>query len=168
MTRSARPSRVESGFTLVEILIVVGIIALLAASALPVYKNALAKAHRTALVSEMNTLYKAFLSYHFDHNKFPADSGRSAFNRTTLDPLVSGGYFSNAANFNRKLRGRRIQTYFALDWRGRDSDFIVVAQSAMDPSMVFYVMHFEFWGLSGYDGVYLLKDGLFVRADEAI
>lgn len=168
MQQRVRSSTSERGFTLLELMIVVAIIALIAASALPVYNRALTKAHKTALMTDMNGLYTAFMSYRFDNNKFPADAGRGALNPTTLEPLVGGGYFSNVANLNRKLVGRRIQTYFAPDWSGRDSDFIVVARSSVDRNLIFYVMHYDFMGFFGYDGVYVLKDGNFVRADEAI
>jgi type II secretory pathway pseudopilin PulG len=149
-------------------MVVVAIIALIAASAFPVYNSAVEKAHKAALAADMNELYRAFMRYSFDQNRFPADSGAGALNTTTLDPLVSGGYFPPATTLNRKLVSRRIQFYFAPDWNGPNADFIVVARSQIDPSMVFYVMHYSLWDAFSYDGVYVLKDGVFVRADEAI
>jgi hypothetical protein len=119
-------------------------------------------------VADMNTLYKAFLSYRFDHDKFPTDSGAGALNTKTFEPLASGGYFTGAVGLDRKLLSGRAIFYFAPDWDGRDSDFILVAQSAIDRDMVVYVMSYDFGGWFGYDGVYVLKDGTFVRADQAI
>jgi prepilin-type N-terminal cleavage/methylation domain-containing protein len=158
----------EKGFTLLELMIVVAIMGLLAATALPVYRNALIKANKTALVADMNSLYKAFLSYRFDHDRFPSDSGAGALNTRTLEPLASGGYFTSATSLNRKLLNGRIQVYWAPDWDGHDADFVVVAQSAIDRNMVIYAMSYDFGGWIGYDGVYVLEDGTFVRADQAI
>jgi type II secretory pathway pseudopilin PulG len=149
-------------------MIVVAIIALLAASAFPLYNNAVAKAHKRALAADMNELYRALMRYSFDNNKFPADSGAGALNTTTLEPLVAAGYFPVATGFNRKLSQGHIQFYFAPDWRGQDADFLVVARSRIDPNMVFYAMHYSIFGFFTYDGVYVLKDGVFSRADEAI
>ena len=168
MSLNAPPWGREKGFTIIELMIVLVIMGLLAATAIPVYRNAVVKTKKAALVADMNTLYKAFLSYRFDHNKFPSDNGAGGFNTRTLDPLASGGYFTSAATLNRKLLNGRIQFYFAPDWDGGDSDFVLVAQSAIDRNMVFYVMSYDFGGWFGYDGVYVLKDGMFVKADQAI
>jgi prepilin-type N-terminal cleavage/methylation domain-containing protein len=66
----------QRGFTLLEILVVVAILALLAATAIPVYQNALDKSRRMALAADLNTLHTAFMRYYADHWKFPADVRR--------------------------------------------------------------------------------------------
>jgi len=141
----------------------VAIIALLAATAVPIYRNAMTRARLLALAADLTELHESMLRYHADHGGFPADTGAGALDTRTLDPLASGGYFASAASLNRKLKEGRILLYWAPDWSGRNSEFIAVARPADDPSTWVYVMHYAFGGLVSYDGVYVIEDGDLVR-----
>ncbi|HUC43150.1 MAG TPA: prepilin-type N-terminal cleavage/methylation domain-containing protein [Candidatus Sulfotelmatobacter sp.] len=153
------------GFTLIETLLCVAIIGLLAATAVPLYQGAVAKAQHAALIGDMYELYGAFMRYYVDHGSFPTDTGGSRFNVTTLEPLTSSGYFSSADGLKLKLLNNRLRTYVAPDANGPDADFLVIAVSKDDPNYWVYAMHYESAGLFVYDGVYILVDGNFVHAD---
>lgn len=157
----------ESGFTLLEVLIVVAIIGLLAATSIPVYRNALARAQRTALAANMTQLYSAFMRYNADHGRFPPDTGVGGLNVVTLAPLSTGGYFGSAKPLNGQLANGRLFLYWTPDWNGQDADFIAIGRSALDPNVLVYAMHYGFGGWFSYDGVYLWSNGQLVRADGA-
>lgn len=162
--RTARSASMR-GFTLVETLICVAIIGLLAATAIPVYQGATAKAQRVALVGDMTELYSAFMRYYVDNGKFPGDAGLAALDVNTLNPLASGGYFRTATGLKLKLADDGLAGYWAPDWDGPDANFVAIGHSKLDPDVWVYAMHFTFLSEASYDGVYLLVNGQFVRAD---
>ena len=82
-TRQERIKRSgESGFTLVELMIVMTIIGLLAAIAIPSYIRSVQKAKEAVLKEDLHTMRTAIDSYTVDKEKAPQG----------LDDLVSGGY----------------------------------------------------------------------------
>ena len=157
--------RSERGITFYELLICCGIIGLLAAMAVPIYQNALAKARRVALAGDFNELYSAFMRYHVDYGKFPADTGAGSLDTRTLAPLSTSGYFSHTQTINDQLQSHRVMFYWAPDWEGPNSDFIIVGRSAADPTVLVYAMHYDFGNAFAYDGVYLVVNGVLIRAD---
>jgi prepilin-type N-terminal cleavage/methylation domain-containing protein len=66
--------RRKSGFTLIEILIVVIIIGILAGSILIISKNMISKAEATKIVSNLESLKKAVLFYYADNNEWFSQS----------------------------------------------------------------------------------------------
>lgn len=155
----------ERGITIFELLICCGIIGLIAAIAAPIYQNAMMKARRVALAGDFHELYSSFMRYHIDYGRFPTDSGAGALVAGTLAPLSTGGYYTHAQSFNSKLQGNQVVFYWAPDWNGPDANFVIAGRSRVDPSVMVYAMHYGFGGLIDYDGVYLLVNGNFVRAD---
>src|SRR5947209_880708 len=79
-TRAAR--RQESGFTLMELMIVMIIIGLLAAIAVPAYIQRVRHAREAVLKEDLRTLRSAIDSYTVDKQKAPQ----------TLEDLVQSGY----------------------------------------------------------------------------
>lgn len=79
-SRAARPS--EQGFTLLELMIVMVVIGLLAAIAIPSYTNNIRNAKEAVLKEDLHTMRTAIDSYTVDKQKAPQ----------SLDDLVQEGY----------------------------------------------------------------------------
>lgn len=63
----------QSGFTLVELMIVVIIIGIIAAIAIPKFSAMALKAHAARIISDFNMFQTALLSYHLDSGEYPRD-----------------------------------------------------------------------------------------------
>lgn len=75
----------RSGFTLVELLVVMSIIALLLTIAVPRYMNSIERSKETVLRNDLQTMRLAIDKYYGDHAKYPG----------TLDDLVNEKYLRN-------------------------------------------------------------------------
>ena len=75
----------ESGFTLVELMIVMTIIGILSAIAIPSYIRSVKKANEAVLREDLHTLRTAIDSYTVDKEKAPQ----------SLDDLVQAGYLKS-------------------------------------------------------------------------
>ena len=64
----------RTGFTLVEIMIVVVIIGLLAAMAIPAFQRVRMSSRHSALANDFRVFAEAFESYSLEYGQFPADS----------------------------------------------------------------------------------------------
>nr|WP_213804940.1 prepilin-type N-terminal cleavage/methylation domain-containing protein [Granulicella sp. dw_53] len=80
--RRTEASGGESGFTLLELMIVMVVIGLLAAIAIPSYTNNVRNAKEAVLKEDLHTLRGAIDAYTVDKQKAPQ----------TLDDLVQSGY----------------------------------------------------------------------------
>jgi general secretion pathway protein G len=86
---SGRRARAERGFTLIELLIVVTIIGIIAALAIPNLRNAMDRAKQKATLADMRSLGNALEMYSVDHNTYPRglnDAGAAAL-AAVLSPL---------------------------------------------------------------------------------
>jgi general secretion pathway protein G len=79
-TRTARPA--EQGFTLLELMIVMVVIGLLAAIAIPAYVSNIRNAREAVLKEDLHVMRQAIDSYTVDKQKAPQ----------SLDDLVQAGY----------------------------------------------------------------------------
>lgn len=77
-----RRRRRQHGFTLVELIIVMAIIAILVAVAAPMYSTSVVRAREAALQQDLRTLRQAIDQYTMDKMRAPQ----------SLDELVSAGY----------------------------------------------------------------------------
>jgi general secretion pathway protein G len=81
----ARKTTRERGFTLIELMIVMTIIGLLAAIAIPSYLKSITKAKEAVLKEDLHTMRTAIDSYTVDKEKAPQ----------ALDDLVQAGYLKS-------------------------------------------------------------------------
>ena len=93
----------KNGFTLLELLVVLAILAILIAIAVPVYKNQKEKAAITAHNANVRVLETAVESYRQDHDgKLP--------DKLDINELVNGNYIKSVpkvpASENEKLKGK--------------------------------------------------------------
>lgn len=91
----------RSGFTLVEIMIVVAIIGLLAAMAIPAFQRARLESQTTRVANDLRILSDAFVLYALDEGSFPDDehivlpAGMEPYIKQKFwDAPVWGGHFN--------------------------------------------------------------------------
>ena len=82
MAPNTRIGRREAGFTLIELMIVMAIIAVLVSMALPIYQKSIIRSKETVLKNNLFTLRTVIDEYTYDKQKAPQ----------SLDDLVSEGY----------------------------------------------------------------------------
>jgi general secretion pathway protein G len=85
MPPSRAPRHSEQGFTLLELMIVMVVIGLLAAIAIPSYTNNIRNAKEAVLKEDLHTMRTAIDSYTVDKQKAPE----------SLDDLVQAGYLKS-------------------------------------------------------------------------
>ena len=95
----------RKGFTLIELLIVVVIIGILAAIAIPKFANTKNKAYKTAMVSDLRNLVTAEEAFFSDSGKYSAtiDSAHVKFSASTsvsvkVDPPGTGYWSATATH----------------------------------------------------------------------
>ncbi len=74
-SRRARARRRQAGFTLIELLIVIAIIGLIAAIAIPNLMSALNKAKQTKTMADIKAIGSALETYAVDNNTYPKGLG---------------------------------------------------------------------------------------------
>ena len=84
-TRSGRGNLTQRGFTLIEMMIVMAIIVILIAIAVPFYQKAITRAKESVLHNNLFAMRSAVDEYAFDKQKAPQ----------TLQDLVKDGYLRN-------------------------------------------------------------------------
>jgi len=81
-TGRREPSPRESGFTLIELMVVVAIIGILVSMAVPAYKNMVVRTKETVLLHNLYILRDVIDQHYADKGRYP----------DSLDALVSAGY----------------------------------------------------------------------------
>ena len=87
--------RNKKGFTLIELMIVVAIVGILAAIAIPAYLDYTVKAKLTEVTSAMDALGQAASEYHASAGYFPAVTALMGYNNVNGFAAVSREYVSN-------------------------------------------------------------------------
>ncbi|GAB4368560.1 MAG: hypothetical protein Kow0062_01780 [Acidobacteriota bacterium] len=157
----ARPPEApgERGFTLVELLIAVAIIAVLMAIAIPELLEARTRAEMRSVVSDLRSVHTAFKEYFIDHNEYP--DGGSNFNLVNFNPLTKLGYYRGLVTA--KMIGGRADGYDAPDDMGTNQEFWLEMTLKRDPTIRFLVADSDDAPLGGgveYDGVYVFRNGV--------
>jgi len=162
-------ARRQSGLTLIELMVVVVIISLASALAVPMYADSIRKSRTQALMADGRGLHDAMMAYHADTGFFPSEAnpvGR-ALNLTTLAPLSTEGYFPTARSLAAKLDDKKVLLYFAPDEGSPDAEFIMIMRAGFDPSVIMVVAHTGIIDVAGWlDGVYVIGDDDLAEADE--
>ena len=86
-------NRNQEGFSLLELLIVVAVIAILVAIAIPLMRDAMTRAHISATATDAHAIQVAFKRFYIDNNMYPNSASAPAFELNTFEPLVTAGYY---------------------------------------------------------------------------
>jgi type IV pilus assembly protein PilA len=96
----------RKGFTLIELLIVVVIIGILAAIAIPKFANTKGKAYVTAMKSDLRNLVSAQESFFSDSSRYTSSLGSLGFKNSTgtIAPVIAvGAGYWTATNSHTQL-----------------------------------------------------------------
>jgi len=98
-----RKMKAQKGFTLIELLIVIAIIGILAAIAIPMYKTQTIKAKMTEVTNGMSNVASAVAAYYQENNSFPNVLGGIPAIQSTLG--VSLGALTRLASMTVSAAG---------------------------------------------------------------
>jgi prepilin-type N-terminal cleavage/methylation domain-containing protein len=174
MTKHPRSRRRrEAGFSIIEILIVLVIISLIAAIAIPIYSSALTKSRRSALVADLSVLHDSMKRYYMDKGRYPLMGGGDPLETMSLPdlaPLSTGGYFSSVDGLNQKLLFNRILGYAAYNDDGTATEFAAIMRPKREPAVIVFLLFTDNIGPGGTfkDGIYFFEDGVWMNAGDAI
>jgi prepilin-type N-terminal cleavage/methylation domain-containing protein len=149
------------GFSLIELLVVVAIIAVLAGIAIPLMQHAMLRAHVGATASDARIMHTAFKRYFLDFNMYPNSEDAPAFELDTFEPLVSEGYYDG--HIAGKLKKWTADAYDSPDDEGINQEFWIELTLGFDNTVRFVVADSDNAPLAGgayVDGVYLYKNGV--------
>jgi len=96
--RLNRPLRKDGGFTLVELLVVVIIVGILAAVAIPMYRGASDRAKASEAVAALGTVRSSLRVYYAEHAAYPVHADTVQVDSLGLDLAsddLDGRYFDN-------------------------------------------------------------------------
>ena len=112
-------NRSEKGFTLIELLIVVAIIGIIAAIAIPNLLNAIDRGKQKRTMADMRSIGTAVESYAVDNSKFPIAS-----NVATLQTLVQPAFVKNLPivdGWDNDFQVSSAATEYTIYSRGKDN-----------------------------------------------
>ncbi|MBD3868063.1 MAG: prepilin-type N-terminal cleavage/methylation domain-containing protein [Acidobacteria bacterium] len=172
MQQQSRQRR-EGGYSLIEILIVLVIISLIAAIAIPIYSSAITKSRRSALVADLRVLHDSMKRYYLDKSRFPLMGGGDPLETMSLPdlaPLSTGGYFSSVDGLNQKLLFDRVLGYTAYNDDGTATEFAAIMRPKKEPAVIVWLLYTDNVGPGGTfrDGIYFFENGVWMSADEAL
>lgn len=129
MTRSLTIHN-KKGFTLIELLIVVAIIGILAAIAIPSFLKYRKTSQITSISAECRTLQNQFELYYIGKNEYP-----ESLNFSDFSPIPFKG------NMLRFLVNNQIDSYDSPDDEGNNQEYWLQVTFSEDPTIQFIVAH---------------------------
>jgi len=150
----------QRGFSLLELLIVVATIAVLVAIAIPLMRDAMLRAHISAMATDAKALHVAFKRYHMDNSEYPNASADPSFQLDSFEPLVSLGYYDGRVAG--RLMNGSADGYDSPDDNGHNQEFWLELSLSYDSSVRFLISDSDDAPLGGgryFDGIYLFRDG---------
>jgi len=148
------------GFSLVELLVVVAIIAVLMAITVPLMQAAMLRAHVGATASDARIIHAAFKQYFIDYDMYPNATDSPAFELASFEPLVSEGYYDG--RIVSRLQDEQADAYDSPDDEGINQEFWVELTLAFDPTVRYLIADSDNapLGAGDYmDGIFLYKNG---------
>ena len=109
------------GFTLVEVIIAIGIITLISAVATLVYRNYLDKARNIRAISEIRTMQNEIVVYEIDNDTLPDTLGEVGLGNA-LDPWKTPYQYLKIANQEKKVKKKRRKRDGKDTWLNTDFD----------------------------------------------
>ena len=136
----------QKGFTLIELLIVVAIIGILAAIAVPNFLNAQTRAKVARVVSDLKALSTAEEMYFLDHNSYTCESEHYIFSNYDDDtPRADAGFYFLLApvSYISSLPRDPFENKYHPDssLAGEDAYEMAVAPAQPEPNKKFYNMN---------------------------
>ncbi len=169
MTRVLSRDRQPRGVTLVELLVVLGVLAVLVSISIPFGTRALQEARQQRLVAVGRSLFVAVERYVADHGHppWPGASIPGGLNLRTLEPLHGGGYLNHSAGLVEPLRDGRVTAYDTPGLPGSEGFWLLLVDKNRPEVQVLAASTDEFPLAPGthLEGIYLVRGHRLLHVD---